>query len=51
MKKKLTNLYNTMNLIETKGNSTLLMADCLKFLNQCIQECEQEQPKTEEEAE
>lgn len=48
MKNKLTGLYNTMALIETKGNSTLLMADCLKFLNQCIQECEQEQPETEE---
>lgn len=48
MQNKLKNLHQTLCLIETKGNSTIIMADCLKFLNQCIQECEQEQPKTEE---
>lgn len=41
MKKKLMNLRNTLNLVETKGNNTLIMADCLRFLEQCIAECEQ----------
>ena len=40
---KLTPLYNTLVQVETKGNSTLIMADCLKFLNTLIQESEQEQ--------
>lgn len=39
MKEKLLQLYNTLGLIETKGNNTLIMADCLKFLEQCINEC------------
>ena len=40
MKERLIQLLNTMSLIETKGESTLVMADCLKFLRDCIQECE-----------
>lgn len=42
MKEKLTQLYNTLCLIETKGNNTLIMADCLKFLEQCINECNED---------
>lgn len=33
---ELTKLYNTMKLIETKGDSTKAMADCLRFLEQMI---------------
>ena len=37
-KENLVNLYNTMKLVETKGENTLIMADCLKFLRQWINE-------------
>ena len=30
MKDKLTALFNTMKQIETKGDSTVIMADCLR---------------------
>ena len=40
MKEKLIQLQSILGLIETKGESTLIMADCLKFLRDCIQECE-----------
>lgn len=35
-KKEMINLYNTLMMISTRGNDTLIMADCLKFLNQQI---------------
>lgn len=38
MEEKLTKLYNTMLTIETKGNSTKTMADCLRFLENIIVE-------------
>lgn len=38
MKDNLTKLYNTMNLIETKGESTKIMAQCLAFLEGLISE-------------
>lgn len=34
MEQELTKLYNTMLMIETKGESTKIMADCLRFLEQ-----------------
>ena len=40
-------VQNTLGLISTKGNDTLIMADCLKFLEQCIRECEQGEANTE----
>ena len=40
-------LQNTLGLISTQGNNTLIMADCLKFLEQCIRECEQAEMNTE----
>lgn len=46
MKEKLTVLYNTLVLIETKGASTKLMGDCLKYLEQMINEAV-EAPKAE----
>ena len=37
MKEKLIQLFNTMNEIEVKGKSALLMADCLRFVDKLIQ--------------
>lgn len=34
------NLQATLATISTKGNDTLVMADCQRFLNQCIEACE-----------
>lgn len=36
MSEELTKLYNTMILIETKGESTKIMGDCLRFLEDLI---------------
>lgn len=36
MENNLRKLYNTILLIETKGESTKIMADCIKFLEQLI---------------
>lgn len=33
---ELTKLYNTLSLIETKGDNTKLMAQCLQFTEQLI---------------
>ena len=38
MKQNLVKLYNTMNLIETKGENTKIMAQCLVFLEGIIRE-------------
>lgn len=48
MKDKLIQLFNTMKQIEVKGENTLFMADCLRFVDQLIRECpETEQPAAE----
>lgn len=39
MEEKLTKLYNTLMLIETKGDNTKLMAHCLNYLLQLRSEC------------
>lgn len=36
METKLLRLYNTLVTVETKGESTKTMADCLRFLEQLI---------------
>lgn len=36
MWQELQKLYNTMLLIETKGESTKIMGDCLKFVEQLV---------------
>ena len=46
-KEQMTRLYNTMLQIETKGESTKIMADCLRYLEQSIQTAAQ--PTTTEE--
>lgn len=47
MREKLIRLYNTMLQIETKGESTKLMADCLRFVENLAKEADQ--PATTEE--
>ena len=47
MIENLQKLYNTMILIETKGDSTKTMADCLRFIEKMIVEAEQTEQKTE----
>lgn len=32
----LAKLYNTLKLIETKGDNTIYMADCLRFIEQLM---------------
>lgn len=41
MKDKLIQLKNTLGLIETKGESTMIMADCIRFIDQTINEIEE----------
>ena len=36
MEVKLVQLYNTLSTIETKGQNTKVMADCLRFLEDLI---------------
>ena len=43
---KLTKLYNTLVLIETKGENTKLMAACLNFTQQLIAEANANQAAT-----
>lgn len=38
MEEKLTRLYNTMMCIETKGESTKLMAQCLNYVQALVAE-------------
>ena len=47
MVEKLTPLYNTLAQIETKGESTILMGDCLKYLKKIIAD-EQSKPVSNE---
>lgn len=37
MKEQLVKIYNTLLLIETKGESTLVMADCLRAFQEVIE--------------
>ena len=47
MKDKLIQLRNTLSMVETRGESTMIMADCVRFLNECIKECDEVKPATE----
>lgn len=42
MRNKLIAVQKSLCMIETRGSNTLLMADSLRLLEQCIQECGQE---------
>lgn len=48
MIEKLTRLYNTLLMIETKGESTKTMADCLRFTERMIQEEKSKEVKLNE---
>ena len=43
MSEELQRLYNTLLVVETKGDSTLVMADCLKFVSQLILKCKEKE--------
>lgn len=49
-KMELTKLYNTLLTVETKGENTVVMADCLRFTKQLIDIApeKQEEPKQAE---
>lgn len=49
MIEKLTALYNTMSEVEVKGESAIIMTDCLKFLKNLITE-EQKRPKNKKDS-
>lgn len=48
MKENLQKLYNTLVLVETKGESTKIMADCLRFTEKMIREADEAAKKEEE---
>lgn len=45
MKEQLRSLYNTLALIETKGENTKIMADCLRYVEGMIQKQEHEEER------
>lgn len=47
MGEKLTKLYNTLSLVETKGENTKTMALCLNYVQQLIAEANAEAAKAE----
>ena len=49
-KENYTRLQNTLAEVETKGRNTLIIAECLKFCDMCINECDIEEKRKEEEA-
>ena len=44
MDENLVRLKNTLMNVETKGNSTVIMADCIRFIDQMITEYLYAQP-------
>ena len=43
MKNELTAIHNELCKVETKGESTVIMANCLMYIRQLVQKIEQEQ--------
>ena len=41
MKEDLIKLYNTLALVETKGESTKIMADSMRFIEQLVKKCDE----------
>ena len=50
MFEKLAKLYNTLKTIETKGEGTKTMADCLRFVEQLLAEEQNKQSSDSTEA-
>lgn len=46
---QLIKIYNTLMLIETKGNNTLIMAQCLEALEQVLTQMSQQAPEISKE--
>ena len=46
MSDKLVRLYNTLKTVETKGNSTIVMADCIRYVEQLISEAQNSEAET-----
>lgn len=44
MKENLIRLHNTLGLIETRGESTKVMAQCLQFVEQMVMEIDAQEP-------
>ncbi len=49
MTEKLVKLYNTLSTIETKGEHTKTMADCLRFVERMAVEAKQQETETQKE--
>lgn len=49
MKRKFAAIHSVLSMIETKGEQTKMMADCLRFVEQCINECEEQEMLTQNE--
>ena len=47
MKDRIIAVFNAMHRIETKGESTLILADCLRELAQIINEMSEEEKETD----
>ena len=43
MKDKLAQIFNTLKMVETKGDSTVIMADCMRSLAEIINSIPEEQ--------
>ena len=48
MKENLIKLYGTLSNVETKGNSTKLMSDSLRFLETLINDCDANEQEDKE---
>lgn len=48
MEQNLQKLYNTLLLIETRGESTKIMGECLKFTEQMINEAREANKESKE---
>lgn len=48
MKEDLVKLYNTLKLINTKGDDTKIMAKCLDFMEEMIKKADQPKPEIPE---
>ena len=51
MSEELTKLYNTMMLVETKGESTKIMGNCLQYLDNLIAKARSEENSSEKQIE
>ena len=47
MLEKLNMLYNTLKTIETKGDNTKIMADCLRFIERMAVEAKQQEAEAQ----